>query len=88
MADLLELPVERCVLGSLDSGGNGGGSLLLLSVLHLFGLRLQTLPQVLSLELDVSRHAAVFLHHAEATHGGHQCLLLLAECEHLRVEEG
>lgn len=76
------------MLGSLDSGGNGGGSLLLLSVLHLLGLLLQTLPQVLGLELDVPRHAAVFLHHAEATHGGHQCLLLLAKCEHLRVGEG
>lgn len=88
MADLLELPVERCVLGSLYPGGNGGGALLLLGVLHLLGLRLQTLPEVLGLALDVPRHAAVFLHHAEATHGGHQCLLLLAEREHLRVGAG
>lgn len=73
------------MLGSLDSGGDGGGSLLLLSVLDLLCLRLQPLPQVLSLELDVPRHAAVLLHHAEATHGGHQGLLLLAECEHLCV---
>lgn len=76
------------MLGSLDPGGNGGGSLLLLGVLHLPGLGLQTLPQVLSLELDVPRHAAVFLHHAEATHGGHQRLLLLAEREHLREGGG
>lgn len=71
------------MLGSLDSGGSGGGSLLLLRVLHVFGLRLQTLPEVLGLQLDVPRHAAVFLHHTKATHGGHQGLLLLAEGEHL-----
>lgn len=88
MADLLEFAVERRLLGPLDSGGDGGGTLLLLGVLHLLGLRLQTLPEVLGLELDVPRHAAVFLHHAEATHIGHQCLLLLAECEHLHVREG
>ena len=42
--------------------------------------------EALRLQLDVPRDAALLLHHAEATHGRHQSLLLLAEVKDLRTD--
>lgn len=39
--------------------------------------------EAFGLELDVPCYTALFLHHAEATHGRHQGPLLLAEFKHL-----
>lgn len=75
------------MLGALYSGGNRRRPQLVLGPLRLFGQRVQAAVDALGLELDVPGYAALFLHHAESTHGRHQRFLLLAKFKNLFVVE-
>ena len=80
---LLKLAKKGCMLRSLDPGNGSSGTLLILSLLGFFRKGIQTLVETLSLQLDVPCYTTLFLHHTETTHGGHQCLLLLAKFNNL-----
>lgn len=88
LPNLLEFAAQCCILGTLYSGCYSSRSVKLLSAVDLFGEGVHPSVEALCLKLDVTCYAAFFLNHAEATHAGHQALLLLAELEDLLLTSG
>lgn len=88
LINLLEFVVQCSILGALYSGCYSSRSMMLLSAVDLFGESVHPSVEALCLKLNVTSYTAFFLYHAEATHAGHQALLLLAELEDLLLPLG